>query len=149
MTLLSFQFNFHFDFSGLLCILVCMACLAIGVVGEIIGLFMRGYYKEMNPQRLPLSEAVIYGSLIPLIGAGLSLLFVWLSNTSGGGTGRTFREGMDAMSIPAALISLALTSAACFALTEGWSNVANYCDSLSPFHIVAFFGMAILTYLFA
>lgn len=50
----------------------------------------------------------------------------------------------DNYGLPAALISLALTSAACFALTEGWSNVANYCDSLSPFHIVAFFGMAIL-----
>lgn len=48
----------------------------------------------------------------------------------------------DNFGLPVALISLALVSALCFVLTEGRSNVANYCDALSPFHIVIFLGMA-------
>jgi hypothetical protein len=48
----------------------------------------------------------------------------------------------DNYALPTALLSLVLASALCFSVTEGWSGISNYCDSLSPFHLVIFFFIA-------
>jgi hypothetical protein len=52
------------------------------------------------------------------------------------------QDKADNYGLPVAVASLAFTTALCFGLTEGLSGLANYCDSLSPFHVAIFIVMA-------
>ena len=50
----------------------------------------------------------------------------------------------DHWRFPVALIAFALSAISFFSITENWLTVGDHCDALSPFHLAAFGGMAII-----
>ena len=101
-------------------------------------------------RRSPIRAAVIIGAALALWieisveGLPFAILMMGVLGLRWLMAGHGKDREADNYALPVALISLALTGVACFGLTEGWSNAANYCDSLSPFHIAAFVAAAVL-----
>lgn len=59
---------------------------------------------------------------------------------------RWLRDRQDRVILVSAIGSLVLTTAALFALTRGFGDLATYCDALSPLHIAIFgWGAVVLT----